>query len=167
MAARASNNIPPSLLKIWHQEEQTEAAQLLLRAEGRAVVCHDTHDNGGCKMEEIFVRRPQEGELLVDMVASGVCHTDALIGGIPGGAAPIAFYPRVLGHEGSAYVREVGPGVIVAKPGDSVLLSFAFCDKCATCKDGHHSHCPDFTELNFCDVCRCFGLKSKRGDTSI
>jgi Zn-dependent alcohol dehydrogenase len=118
-------------------------------------------------MEEIFVRRPQEEELRVDMVASGICYTDALIGRIPGGAAPIAFYSRVLGHAGSAYVREVGLGVTVAKPRDPVLLSFAFCDKCATSKDGHHSHCPDFTELNFCDVCRCFGLKSKEGDTNI
>ena len=118
-------------------------------------------------MEEVFVRKPEKGELLVDMVASGICHTDALIGGIPGGAAPIAFYPRVLGHEGSAIVREVGEGVTVAKAGDPVLLSYAFCDKCQLCKDGHHSHCPDFTELNFGDVCRCFGLKSKGGDTDI
>ena len=51
-------------------------------------------------MEDVGVRKPGDGELLVEMVASGVCHTDALIGGIPGGAAPIAFYPRVLGHEG-------------------------------------------------------------------
>lgn len=51
-------------------------------------------------MEEVGLRQPGEGELLVEMVATGVCHTDALIGGIPGGAAPIAFYPRVLGHEG-------------------------------------------------------------------
>lgn len=98
------------------------------------------------------------------MVASGICHTDALIGGIPDGAAPIAFYPRVLGHEGSAIVREVGEGVTVAKAGDPVLLSFAFCRDCHMCKDGHYSHCPNFTELNFADTCRCFGLKSKGGD---
>ncbi|KAK1081986.1 hypothetical protein LTR48_007229, partial [Friedmanniomyces endolithicus] len=60
----------------------------------RAIVCHDTHANGGWKMEDVGVRKPGDGELLVEMVASGVCHTDALIGGIPGGAAPIAFYPR-------------------------------------------------------------------------
>lgn len=52
-------------------------------------------------MEEVGLREPGEGELLVEMVATGVCHTDALVGGIPGGAAPIAFYPRVLGHEGT------------------------------------------------------------------
>ena len=55
----------------------------------------------------------------------------------------------------------------VAKPGDPVLLSFAFCNKCDTCKAGHHSHCPDFTELNFGDVSRSFGLKSKGGEANI
>lgn len=69
----------------------------------KAIVCHDTHANGGWKMEDVAVREPEEGELLVEMVASGVCHTDALVGDIPGGAAPIAFYPRVLGHEGNDY----------------------------------------------------------------
>lgn len=69
-------------------------------ASSKAIVCHDTYENGGWKMEEVGLRPLQEGELLVEMVATGVCHTDALIGGIPGGAAPIAFYPRILGHEG-------------------------------------------------------------------
>lgn len=113
-------------------------------------------------MEEIQTRRPREGELLVEMVASGVCHTDALIGGIPDGAAPIAFYPRVLGHEGSGYVKEVGSGVTVAQPGDPVLLSYAFCKECGLCKSGCHSNCMRFNELNFGDVCRSFGEKSSK-----
>ncbi|KAK5167572.1 uncharacterized protein LTR77_007271 [Saxophila tyrrhenica] len=134
----------------------------------KAIVCRDTHANGGWKMEDVITRKPGEGELLVEMVASGICHTDALIGGIPGGAAPIAFYPRVLGHEGSGYVKEVGKGVTVAQPGDPVLLSFAFCDSCAICKDGHRSHCLKFNDLNFGDVCRNFGdTSSTNGETNI
>ncbi|KAK3047971.1 hypothetical protein LTR09_010646 [Extremus antarcticus] len=134
----------------------------------KAIVCRDTHANGGWKMEDITTRKPGEGELLVEMVASGICHTDVLVGGIPGGAAPIAFYPRVLGHEGSGYVKEVGKGVTVAKAGDPVLLSFAFCNNCAICKDGHHSHCMEFNALNFGDSCRSFGEKSNtNGETSI
>jgi Zn-dependent alcohol dehydrogenase len=132
----------------------------------KAIVCHDTLDNGGWKMENITTRHPREGELLVEMVASGICHTDALIGGIPDGAAPIAFYPRVLGHEGSGYVKEIGSGVTVAQPGDPVLLSYAFCEKCEICKAGHTSHCPEFTPLNFGDVCRSFGSK-EGGESSI
>jgi Zn-dependent alcohol dehydrogenase len=86
-----------------------------------------------------------------------------LIGGLPNGAAPIAFYPRVLGHEGSGYVREVGPGVTVAKPGDAVLLSFAFCKSCELCSAGHHSHCNSFNELNFGTQPAVFGAKDDDG----
>lgn len=69
----------------------------------RAIVCRDTHENGGWKLEDVEVGKPGKGELLVEMVASGICHTDALIGGLPDGAAPIAFYPRILGHEGISH----------------------------------------------------------------
>ncbi|KAH9844593.1 Alcohol dehydrogenase GroES-like domain, partial [Teratosphaeria destructans] len=133
----------------------------------KAIVCHDTHANGGWKMEEVSVRSPGEGELLVEMLATGVCHTDALVGDIPGGAAPIAFYPRVVGHEGSGYVKEVGPGVTVAKPGDPVLLSFAFCDTCDVCTAGHRSHCVNFNEQNFGGPDKIFGLASKSGEPEI
>ncbi|WPH02230.1 Hypothetical protein R9X50_00508600 [Acrodontium crateriforme] len=150
MAARASTNIPPSLRAIWNSLEMTTT---------KAIVCHDTHANGGWKLEEVTVREPGEGELLVEMVATGVCHTDVLIGGIPGGAAPIAFYPRVLGHEGSGYVRKVGAGVTVAKEGDPVLLSFAFCNDCIVCKDGQPAHCGEFTPLNFGGPFNVFGKK--------
>lgn len=69
----------------------------------RAIVSYDTTANDGWKLENVTVREPGEGELLIEMVASGICHTDALVGGLPAGAAPIAFYPRVLGHEGTFY----------------------------------------------------------------
>lgn len=48
----------------------------------RAIVSHDTLESGGWKMEETVVRKPGEGELLIEMAASGVCHTDILIGGV-------------------------------------------------------------------------------------
>ncbi|KAI6854633.1 NAD(P)-binding protein [Hortaea werneckii] len=134
---------------------------------GKAIVCHDTLTNNGWKMEEVGVRQPGDGELLVEMVATGVCHTDTLIGSLPGGAAPIAFYPRVLGHEGSGYVKKVGKGVTVAQPGDPVLLSFAFCRDCEVCKAGHHSHCDSFNELNFGGPHRVFSLASKSGEPEI
>ena len=130
----------------------------------KAIVSHDTHSNGGWKLQDVHVRKPKEGELLVEMLASGICHTDALIGELPDGASPIAFYPRVLGHEGSGYVKEVGPGVTVAKPGDPVLLSFAFCNDCDICKAGHHSHCNTFMPLNFGDIHRSFGSSEGKDD---
>jgi len=133
----------------------------------KAIVCHDTLANGGWKMEDVSVRKPGEGELLVEMVASGVCHTDVLVGGLPNGAAPIAFYPRVLGHEGSGYVREVGSGVTVAKVGDPVLLSFAFCNSCEVCTSGHHSHCNGFNDLNFGPQPPVFGAKDDPSNPTI
>lgn len=111
-------------------------------------------------MEDVKVRKPGQGELLVEMVASGICHTDALVGGIPQGAAPIAFYPRVLGHEGSGYVKEVGSGVTVAQPGDPVLLSYAFCNECDICKAGQTSYCNQFSEYNLGGPFNVFSLKS-------
>lgn len=107
MSGRASNNIPPSILKVWQHDEQaiqrkyqSTGSNSMAATSTRAIVAHDTLQNGGWKMEEVHLRDLKEGELLVEMVATGVCHTDALIGGIPAGAAPIAFYPRILGHEG-------------------------------------------------------------------
>jgi len=67
----------------------------------RAIVSWDRLSNGGWKMEDVEVRKPGSGELLVEMVASGICHTDALIGDLPSDMSPVAFYPRVLGHEGT------------------------------------------------------------------
>lgn len=67
---------------------------------------------------------------------------------------------------GSGYVRAVGPGVTVAKSGDPVLLSFAFCTDCAICKAGHHSNCTSFNDLNF-GPAKVFQLASKSGEPEI
>lgn len=77
MTSRASSNIPPSLLKVWQQQEQPGRAST--NAMARAIVCHDTHANGGWKMEDVNVRKPKNGELLVEMVASGVRELLGLI----------------------------------------------------------------------------------------
>lgn len=132
----------------------------------KAIICHDTYDKGGWKLEDVKVRKPGEGELLVEIVASGICHTDALVGGIPGGAAPIAFYPRVLGHEGSGYVREVGSGVTVAQVGDPVLLSFAFCKNCELCKAGRPAYCTQFAADNFGGPYNVFAHESEEANIS-
>ena len=105
--------------------------------------------------------------IIILTASQGVCHTDVLIGSLPNGAAPIAFYPRVLGHEGSGYVREVGAGVTVAKKGDPVLLSFAFCQSCASCDAGFNSHCNTFNELNFGTQPNVFGAKDDSSNPTI
>ncbi|KAF2718927.1 NAD(P)-binding protein [Polychaeton citri CBS 116435] len=152
MAARASNNTPPSLRKVWAEQEtfgRAATASSSIMTSARAIVSHHPLADGGWKIEDVDLRPLGEGELLVEMVATGVCHTDALIGSLPDGVAPMAFYPRVLGHEGSGYVKDVGPAVTVAQPGDPVLLSFSYCNQCEVCKAGHYSNCNAFNDINF------------------
>ena len=82
-------------------------------------------------IEDIDVEGPREGEVLLQVVASGVCHTDAftLSGDDPEGA-----FPCVLGHEGGCIVVECGPGVKTLKPGDHVIpLYIPECGHCEYC----------------------------------
>ena len=80
---------------------------------------------------EVDLEGPRTGEVLVEMKATGVCHTDAftLSGDDPEGA-----FPAILGHEGAGVVVEVGPGVKTLKPGDHVIpLYTAECRECEYC----------------------------------
>ena len=82
-------------------------------------------------IEEVDVEGPREGEVLLQVVASGVCHTDAftLSGDDPEGA-----FPCILGHEGGCIVVECGPGVKTLKPGDHVIpLYIPECGHCEYC----------------------------------
>ncbi len=90
-------------------------------------------------IEEIDVEGPREGEVLLKVVASGVCHTDAftLSGEDPEGA-----FPCVLGHEGGCEVVECGPGVKDLKPGDHVIpLYIPECGHCEYCKSTKSNLC--------------------------
>ncbi|RFU29400.1 hypothetical protein B7463_g6939, partial [Scytalidium lignicola] len=82
----------------------------------------------------------------LQMVATGLCHTDLVYGT---SLEQAGLVPRVLGHEGAGYVREIGPKVSVAKRGDMVLLSFASCTSCMNCKDGHPAYCTQFGVSQF------------------
>ena len=80
---------------------------------------------------EVDLEGPRAGEVLVEMKATGVCHTDAftLSGDDPEGA-----FPAILGHEGAGVVVDVGPGVKTLKPGDHVIpLYTAECRECDFC----------------------------------
>ena len=90
-------------------------------------------------IEEIDVEGPREGEVLLKVVASGVCHTDAftLSGEDPEGA-----FPCVLGHEGGCEVVECGPGVKTLKPGDHVIpLYIPECGDCEYCNSTKSNLC--------------------------
>ncbi|MDR3428957.1 MAG: S-(hydroxymethyl)glutathione dehydrogenase/class III alcohol dehydrogenase [Silvimonas sp.] len=88
---------------------------------------------------EVEVDGPKAGEVLVRIVATGVCHTDAYT---LSGADPEGIFPTILGHEGGAIVMEVGAGVISVKPGDHVIpLYTPECGKCKFCLSGKTNLC--------------------------
>jgi S-(hydroxymethyl)glutathione dehydrogenase/alcohol dehydrogenase len=85
------------------------------------------------ELAEVDLEGPKAGEVLVEMKATGVCHTDAftLSGDDPEGA-----FPAILGHEGAGVVMEIGPGVTSLKPGDHVIpLYTAECRVCEYCQN--------------------------------
>ena len=80
---------------------------------------------------EVDLEGPKSGEVLVEIMATGICHTDAftLSGDDPEGA-----FPAILGHEGAGIVREVGPDVSSVKVGDTVIpLYTPECRHCDFC----------------------------------
>jgi S-(hydroxymethyl)glutathione dehydrogenase/alcohol dehydrogenase len=82
-------------------------------------------------IETITVDGPRAGEVLVEVMATGVCHTDAYT---LSGLDSEGKFPAILGHEGAGIVREVGPGVTTLKPGDHVIpLYTPECRQCKSC----------------------------------
>jgi S-(hydroxymethyl)glutathione dehydrogenase/alcohol dehydrogenase len=90
-------------------------------------------------IEEIDVEGPRAGEVLVQIKATGVCHTDAFT---LSGDDPEGLFPAVLGHEGGGVVVEVGAGVSSVAVGDHVIpLYTAECRQCRFCKSGKTNLC--------------------------
>jgi S-(hydroxymethyl)glutathione dehydrogenase / alcohol dehydrogenase len=82
-------------------------------------------------VQEIDLAEPRQGEVLVRLVACGVCHTDLYTAS---GADPSGYAPTVLGHEGAGVVERVGEGVSLVSPGDHVVTLFSpQCGKCVHC----------------------------------
>ena len=91
------------------------------------------------EIEEVEVQGPKRGELLLRVVATGVCHTDAYT---LSGKDSEGVFPAILGHEGGAVVEEVGDGVSALKPGDHVIpLYTPECGQCKFCKSGKTNLC--------------------------
>jgi S-(hydroxymethyl)glutathione dehydrogenase/alcohol dehydrogenase len=90
-------------------------------------------------IEEVDVQGPQAGEVLVRIVATGVCHTDAFT---LSGADPEGLFPVILGHEGGGIVEETGAGVTTLKAGDHVIpLYTPECGECTFCLSGKTNLC--------------------------
>jgi len=90
-------------------------------------------------IEEIQVAGPKAGEVLVKIVATGVCHTDAFT---LSGKDPEGTFPVILGHEGGGIVQEVGAGVKSVRAGDHVIpLYTPECGECKFCRSGKTNLC--------------------------
>lgn len=108
----------------------------------RAAVLRDKHSE--LVIEDVCVDDPRPEEILVRLVATGLCHTDLLVRDqiLP---PPL---PAVLGHEGSGVVERVGAAVTGLVPGDPVVLAPLSCGTCARCRGGHPMQCPTWGPLN-------------------
>lgn len=100
---------------------------------------------GSFQLENVSHSPIRHDEILVRIVATGMCHTDMVardqIFPVP--------QPIVLGHEGAGVVEAVGPNVIKVARGDHVVLTFLSCGYCRSCQMGSTACCERFYELNF------------------
>ncbi|TQS73551.1 S-(hydroxymethyl)glutathione dehydrogenase/class III alcohol dehydrogenase [Rhodobacteraceae bacterium] len=88
---------------------------------------------------EVELDAPKAGEVLIEVKATGLCHTDAFT---LSGEDPEGIFPSILGHEGAGIVKEVGEGVTTLKPGDHVIpLYTPECGECYSCRSGKTNLC--------------------------
>ncbi|KAJ4984192.1 putative alcohol dehydrogenase [Stagonosporopsis vannaccii] len=111
-------------------------------------------DHPSWRKETVQIREPGEDELLVKIIASGVCHTDIAISTFPEGLPGFLPYPKIMGHEGAGIVEQVGSKISHVKKGDKVLLSFDYCgnDGCRACEDETPGYCDEFHVKNLFNV---------------
>lgn len=103
----------------------------------KAAILHKPHTR--VSVEDVDIESPHEGEVLLDIVGAGVCHSDYHY--VDGHVKPRAL-PLVMGHEGAGVVREVGPGVTSVQVGDKIVLSLdAMCGYCRNCSEGSPALC--------------------------
>jgi len=100
-----------------------------------AAVVHER--SGPFTIEQVDLCDPRDDELLVEVIASGMCATD-----LHGRDAyyPTKF-PKVFGHEGAGIVRAIGKKVSTFKPGDHVVMAYPWCGECPNCRTQRQSYC--------------------------
>ncbi|QUM86965.1 MULTISPECIES: S-(hydroxymethyl)glutathione dehydrogenase/class III alcohol dehydrogenase [unclassified Moritella] len=100
--------------------------------------------NQPLSIEEVDVMLPRAGEVLVRIIATGVCHTDAFT---MSGDDPEGIFPVILGHEGGGVVEQIGEGVTSVEVGDHVIpLYTPECGECKFCKSGKTNLCQKIRE---------------------
>lgn len=110
--------------------------------ETRAAVAHKA--GAPLSIETVTLDGPMAGEVLVEIRATGICHTDAFT---LSGDDPEGLFPAILGHEGAGVVVDVGPGVTSLRPGDHVIpLYTPECRQCEYCTSGKTNLCQAIRE---------------------
>jgi aryl-alcohol dehydrogenase len=100
---------------------------------------------GPLNIESLELEGPRDDEVMVRMIASGICRTDIDLCDDWEETSP----PVVLGHEGAGVVAQAGKKIKDVKRGDHVVLSYQSCGRCRRCRSGHPADCIRFFELNF------------------
>jgi S-(hydroxymethyl)glutathione dehydrogenase / alcohol dehydrogenase len=106
----------------------------------KAAVAYGLHRD--MRVEMIEVEPPQAGEVLVEIKATGLCHSD--LNALEGTWTTNVGFPGILGHEAAGIVAEVGPGVTSFKPGDHVVAFTPYCGVCPCCTSGKTNICAAF-----------------------
>jgi aryl-alcohol dehydrogenase len=112
---------------------------------------------------DVELDEPRSDEMVVKIVAAGLCHTDL---SVRSAATPFPL-PAVLGHEGAGIVEAVGPQVSGFEPGDRVIMSFDSCGACTACQAGRPVYCEHWVPLNLLGGSRLDGsatLKRSGGE---
>lgn len=116
------------------KDQKTQIKVAVLREAGKAL-----------QIEDAWLEAPRSTEVLVRVVAAGVCHTDMVVRD--------QFFPTplplILGHEGAGIVEAVGSAVTTVSPGDHVVMTYMSCGLCLPCQTGHPAHCSNMHPLNF------------------
>jgi len=120
--------------------------------------------NTPLRIEEVTLDEPQDHEVLVKLVATGVCHTDLhfIKGESPSGM------PIVLGHEGAGIVEKVGPNVTSLQPGDHVIMMVTFsCGQCHFCIEGRPTRCVENLNVMMMGTLPGGGKRLRIGDQEV
>lgn len=113
--------------------------------QARDITAAVVREAGSFVLERAHLEPPRDDEVLIRVVAVGLCHTDLVV---RDQVYPVPL-PVVLGHEGAGVVEAVGSAVQKVATGDHVAVSFLNCGHCRPCFDGSPASCANFNDMNF------------------
>ncbi len=119
--------------------------------------------SGRWSLEELELADPGPHEVLVRVIASGICQTDVHA---RDGYFPVP-WPAVYGHEGTGVVERVGAAVKAVVPGDHVIMANPSCGQCTNCREGYEAYCVRSREIKLCGLRLDGSVALRRGDTPV